>query len=123
IRYADVLLMAAELGSANAQSYFDQVRQRAYKDNFSALTVSKDNILKERRLEFSGEGIRYWDMLRQGITTAASIVNETATVLNGGEPATKIVKGDRLITTKGLQQIPKTQITLSNNVLVQNPGW
>ena len=30
IRYADVLLMAAELGSGNAQNYFDQVRQRAY---------------------------------------------------------------------------------------------
>ena len=30
IRYADVLLMAAELGSPNAQTYFDQVRKRAY---------------------------------------------------------------------------------------------
>lgn len=123
IRYADVLLMAAELGSANAQDYFDQVRQRAYKANFAALTVSKDNILKERQLEFSGEGLRYWDILRQGVNTAASIVNETTTVLNGGEVATKVIKGDRLKITKGLQQIPNTQITLSNNVLVQNPGW
>lgn len=123
IRYADVLLMASELESAHAQDYFDQVRQRAYKTKFVALAVSKDNILTERRLEFSGEGIRYWDILRQGITTAASIVNETATVLNGGITTTKIIKGDRLIITKGLQQIPKTQITLSNKVLVQNPGW
>jgi hypothetical protein len=123
IRYADVLLMAAELGSANAQSYFDQVRQRAFKDKFVALPVTKENILNDRRLEFSGEGIRYWDVLRQGINTAAGIVNQTTTVLNGGEAVTKIVKGDRLIATKGLQQIPNTQITLSDYVLKQNPGW
>jgi hypothetical protein len=29
IRYADVLLMAAELGSANAQKYFDEVRKKS----------------------------------------------------------------------------------------------
>lgn len=123
IRYADVLLMAAELGSTNAQNYFDLIRQRAYKTKFVALPVSNANIMTERRLEFAGEGIRYWDMLRQGISTAASIVNETTTVLNGGLTTTKIVKGDRLVATKGLQQIPKTQITLSNNVLIQNAGW
>lgn len=123
IRYADVLLMAAELGSANAQDYFDQVRKRAYKSNFTSLAVSKANILNERRLEFSGEGIRYWDLLRQGVDVAASIVDETATVKNGGLSVTKTIKGDRLKITKGLQQIPNTQITLSNKVLVQNPGW
>jgi hypothetical protein len=46
IRYADVLLMAAELGSANAQKYFDEVRKRAYKANFVSLAVSKNNIMK-----------------------------------------------------------------------------
>jgi hypothetical protein len=32
IRYADVLLMAAELGSSNATSYMDRVRDRAFGD-------------------------------------------------------------------------------------------
>lgn len=44
MRYADVLLMAAELGSPNAQAYFNQVRQRAYtvNDGEGNLSVSDD---------------------------------------------------------------------------------
>lgn len=123
IRYADVLLMAAELGSPNAQNYFDQVRQRAYKSNFTSLAVTKDNILKERRLEFAFEGIRYWDVLRQGLNQAALTLAQTTTVLNGGVSAQKIIRGENLLKTKGFQQIPGTQISQSKNVLKQNSGW
>lgn len=123
IRYADVLLMAAELGSANAQEYFDQVRQRAYGANFTPLTVSQENILKERRLEFAMEGHRYWDLLRQGVDVAAAAIAETTTVANGGVNTTKTITATKIQETKGLQQVPYTQITLSNGVLKQNPGW
>ena len=123
IRYADVLLMAAELGSANAQGYFDMVRQRAYKEAFTPLVVSADNIIKERRLELALEGIRYYDLLRQGIDKAAQQIAETTTVLNGGASAQKTIVAANIIATKGLQQIPYTQITLSNGTLVQNQGW
>lgn len=121
IRYADVLLMAAELGSANAQSYFDQVRLRAYADNFASIPVTKAAIMDERRLEFAFEGIRYWDLLRQGMTVTANAINETATVKNGGVSTSVNITFNP--TTKGLSQIPDAQITLSNNVLIQNPGW
>lgn len=123
IRYADVLLMAAELGSPNAQSYFDLVRKRAYGNDFTALGVSKDNIMKERRLEFAGEGIRYWDLLRQGVNVAAAAIAESTTVSNGGVNATKNISAANINATKGLQQIPYTQITLSNGTLQQNAGW
>lgn len=123
IRYADVLLMAAELESGNAQTYFDDVRRRAYKGSFTSLPVNKDNILKERHLEFALEGIRYWDLLRQGIGTASSTIAETTTLLNGGVAGTKTIQAAKIQATKGLQQIPNTQITLSNNVLKQNAGW
>jgi len=123
IRYADVLLMAAELGSANAQTYFDDVRKRAYGANFSPLAVNAANILKERQLEFAGEGIRYWDLLRQGVDKAAAAIAETTTVKNGGVTATKTISAAKIIETKGLQQIPNDQITLSNGVLKQNTGW
>ena len=123
IRYADVLLMAAELGSPNAQDYFDQVRQRAYGANFTPLTVSHENILKERRLEFAMEGHRYWDLLRQGVDVAAAAIAETTTVANGGVNTTKTITASKIQETKGLQQVPYTQITLSNGVLKQNPGW
>lgn len=123
IRYADVLLMAAELGSANAQTYFDNVRRRAYLDKFTPLVVSQDNIMKERRLEFAFEGLRYYDLLRQGVAKAAREIAETTTVLNGGVSTTKTISGSKIIQTNGLQQIPNTQITLSNGVLKQNAGW
>lgn len=123
IRYADVLLMAAELGSSNAQTYFDQVRQRAYQSNFSSIPVTPDNIREERRLEFAGEGIRYWDLLRQGVNVAASTIAESAVVLSGGVSETITIKAANIIEKRGFQQIPNTQITLSNGVLKQNEGW
>jgi hypothetical protein len=123
IRYADVLLMAAELGSGNAQAYFDQVRQRAYKASFASLPVNQVNIMKERYLEFALEGIRYYDLLRQGIGTASSAIAETTTLLSGGVAGTKTISAAKIQATKGLQQIPNTQITLSGGVLKQNAGW
>jgi hypothetical protein len=123
LRYADVLLMAAELGSGSAQSYFDQVRQRAYKANFTAKPVNQVNIMDERRLEFALEGVRYWDLLRQGIGKASSEIAETTTLLSGGVATTKTISASKIQETKGLQQIPNTQITLSGNVLKQNAGW
>ena len=115
--------MAAELESPNAQSYFNLVRQRAYGNNYSEIAATKENILKERRLEFVGEGIRYWDLLRQGINTAASTIAETVALTTAGVPATKTITASKITETKGLQQIPTDQINLSNNVLKQNQGW
>jgi starch-binding outer membrane protein, SusD/RagB family len=123
IRYADVLLMAAELGSPDAQSYFDQVRQRAYKGGFAQIPVTQANILKERQLEFAGEGIRYWDLLRSGIDVAASTIAESTTLPNGGVATPKVITAAKIEETKGLQQIPYNQITLSGGKLVQNAGW
>lgn len=123
IRYADVLLMAAELGSANAQEYFNAVRQRAYQDSFTPLPVNQENIMRERHLEFAFEGIRYWDLLRQGINTAASAIAETTTVLSGGVQETKTISAARISETRGLQQIPYAEITLSGGALQQNEGW
>jgi hypothetical protein len=123
IRYADVLLMAAELGSANAQKYFDDVRKRAFGASFVNKTVNQANIIAERRLEFAGEGIRYFDLLRQGLNVAATTIAESVTLQNGGANATKTILAAKITETKGLVQIPNTQITLSNNVLTQNAGW
>ncbi|AHM59074.1 RagB/SusD family protein [Flammeovirgaceae bacterium 311] len=123
IRYADVLLMAAELGSPNAQIYFDEVRRRALGDNFTSLTVNQANIMRERRLELAFEGLRYWDLLRQGIETAATTIATSTTVTSGGVSEAKVISANNLLTTRGLQQIPYTQITLSDGTLQQNPGW
>ena len=133
MRYADVLLMAAELGSSNAQAYLNQVHNRAYATENAdgsintpnnSVAVTKDNIMEERRLEFAFEGIRYWDLLRQGVDVAArAIVASGEKVLNGGNEATVTFKADNIVSKRGFQQIPLTQIQLSNGVLKQNAGW
>ncbi len=120
IRYADVLLMAAELGSTNAQTYYDNVRTRA---GLTVRTATPANILEERKFEFAFEGIRYWDLLRQGLSTAASTIAQTQNVTSGTAPDQVIIKESDITKTRGFMQIPNTQITLSNGVLVQNAGW
>jgi len=125
--------MAAELGSPNAQSYLSQVHSRAYATQAEDGTVitpkitvspTQANIMEERRLEFAFEGIRYWDLLRQGVNVAAqAIVASGQKVLNGGQEATVSYKAENIISKRGFQQIPLTQIQRSNGVLKQNAGW
>ena len=133
IRYADVLLMAAELGSSNAQDYLNKVHNRAYATENAdgsisapktSIEVTKANIMEERRLEFAFEGIRYWDLLRQGVDVAAdAIVASGMKVLNGGIEGQVSYQRSNITSKRGFQQIPQTQITLSNHVLKQNAGW
>jgi hypothetical protein len=123
IRYADVLLMAAELGSANAQTYFDAVRRRAYQEAFTPLSATPDNIMNERRLEFAFEGIRYYDLLRQGVAKAAQTIAESTTLQSAGLPIQKQILAANIIATQGLVQIPYNQINLSSGTLKQNAGW
>lgn len=120
IRYADVLLMAAELGSANAQTYYDEVRTRS---GLTTRTVSLANIIEERKFEFAFEGIRYWDLLRQGLSTAAAAIAQSQEVLSGNVEDEVVIEEANILQTRGFMQIPNTQITLSNGVLEQNDGW
>ena len=79
IRYADVLLMAAETevqsGGTNAETYLNQVRARAYGDNSHDYTASEGDLLDaiylERRKELAGEGHRFFDLVRTGKAAAA----------------------------------------------------
>ncbi|WP_246454582.1 RagB/SusD family nutrient uptake outer membrane protein [Hyunsoonleella aquatilis] len=79
IRYADVLLMAAEAeaqsGGSNAENYLNQVRARAYGNNSMDYTSGEgpliDAIYEERRKELAGEGHRFFDLVRTGRAKAA----------------------------------------------------
>lgn len=73
IRYADVLLMAAEANVRKAspdvpkaQGYLDQVRDRAFGNTTNRVPATLDNIINERRLELAGEGHRFFDLVRTG---------------------------------------------------------
>lgn len=80
MRYADILLMAAEAenalnGPANAGQYLKPVLDRAYPAAkvsaiLSTATASKDafqqTIEDQRKFEFAGEGLRKVDLMRWG---------------------------------------------------------
>ena len=118
LRYADVLLMAAEALNENgngtdARMYLNRVRLRARDGNGTILpdvtetdkNLLRDRILKERRIELALEGHRFWDLVRTG---------KAATSL--GPLGFKTGQHELLA-------IPQTEIDLSHNLLTQNPQW
>ncbi len=87
IRYADVLLMAAEMwmtdNPAKALGYFNQVRTRSLGAAAALTALTLDNIYHERRVEFGGEGLRKWDLLRRGNAYAEAKINASFVVPSG----------------------------------------
>jgi hypothetical protein len=113
IRFADVLLLAAEalnrgsISDSRAQSYLNRVRQRAFGDmahnetaTGSALTGA---IYHERRVELVGEGHRFFDLVRTG--RAAQEIDGFMTGKHEVFP------------------IPQIEIELTGNRWSQNPGY
>lgn len=110
-RYAETLLNAAELaletGDANtAQGYYDEVRDRA---GVPHRTVTIDNLIDERRLEFVGEGKRYFDLVRSG---------KAATVLKAGGG---VILQDKVNMVWGGQAIPERPNWNENKKYIQIP--
>lgn len=109
------------LGSGQAATYMHSIRSRA---GLSDIPVTQENIMAERARELAFEGIRYWDLLRQGVEVMAdAVVAGAGQVYNGGTPGSVTYDRSKIIATKGLSQIPNDQIILSNGVLKQNDGW
>ncbi|MCH4553424.1 RagB/SusD family nutrient uptake outer membrane protein [Aestuariibaculum lutulentum] len=110
IRFADVLLMAAEalnrgsISDTRAVEYLNMVRTRA---TLSPLSLSGSNltnaIYKERRVELVGEGHRFFDLVRTG---------RAAQEIDG------FVSGKHEVFP-----IPVEEIELSGGRWNQNPGY
>ncbi|OMQ13571.1 RagB/SusD family nutrient uptake outer membrane protein [[Flexibacter] sp. ATCC 35103] len=113
IRYADVLLMAAEaynrgaIDDTKAKTYLNQVRRRAFGDNNHDISVTgaalTDFILAERRVELFGEGHRFFDLVRTGKAA-------------GKIPGFKANKNE-------LFPLPIEEIQFANGNWQQNPGY
>lgn len=76
LNYAELVTMhgQAEIGALTAQSCLDQVRKRAFGTD-NSIPATAENIKLERRREFVGEGMRYWDLVRWN--DAASVLTES----------------------------------------------
>lgn len=113
IRYADVLLMAAEAiargggDEARARTFLNEVRRRAFGDMDHDISASGaaliDFILRERRLELMGEGHRFFDLVRTG---------RAAEVIDGFVPG-----------KHELFPIPFEEIQFANGNWAQNPNY
>lgn len=113
IRYADVLLMAAEalnrgsIDDTRAQMYLNMVRRRAFGDTLHDVNATgsslTDAIYAERRVELAGEGHRFFDLVRTG---------RAAQEING------FVAGKH-----ELFPIPAIEIQLAGNRWTQNPNY
>lgn len=114
IRYGELLLISAEaeneLGNiVAAQDALNQVRNRAGLANTTANNQAdlREAIWKERRVEMAFEHDRTFDLRRTG--RAGEILRALGINYVDG--------------THDLFPIPQTEIDLSNNRLLQNPGY
>lgn len=116
IRYADVLLMYAEIlnnegNTAAAVPYLNRIRQRAGLTPVSTSLSAADfttALRKERRVEFAGEGIYWHDLVRWN--TGVAVINQAAANLNYNFTIT---------TNDYVYQIPLSQIQVAG--YDQNP--
>lgn len=118
LRYADVLLMYVEAvlagsdvtNNATAISNYDQVRNRA--GFFEAsLSITKDELLEERRMELSFENQRFFDLIR---------FNEAINILSAHSEAT----GGSFQNSDLLLPIPQNERNLAGDInMPQNPGY
>ena len=113
VRFADVLLMAAEannrgsIDDAKAQSYLNMVRTRAFGGDFNNVSASgselTEAIFHERRVELVGEGHRFFDLVRTG---------QAASEIEGFQ-----------VGKHELFPIPVQEIQFSNGNWNQNPNY
>ncbi|MDP2889047.1 MAG: RagB/SusD family nutrient uptake outer membrane protein [Bacteroidota bacterium] len=118
LRYAEVLLMAAELfltdNPSKALGYFNQVRTRSLGAGAALTSLTLDAIYHERRVEFGGEGLRKWDLLRRGQAYAAARINASFNVPSGiPNPADFAVRTYNP-NTWGMFPIPASEIRNTN---------
>lgn len=90
LRYADVLLQMAECeiqagNDGAALTLINRVRRRAGAEEYTDLGSDPMATLKlERRLELSGEQVRFWDMVRWG--DLVSVLNDEKEAQGEGRP-------------------------------------
>lgn len=111
-RFAETLLNAAELivrtggDTGEASRYLNEVHHRAGLADDVPPTI--DNIVQERRLEFVGEGKRYWDLVRTGKAASTLVPDKYGYRTNTWTESKKYLP------------IPQSEIDAAQGTLTQN---
>jgi hypothetical protein len=120
LRYTDILMMKAECilhgAAGGSQTDVDgivsKVRQRA---GLNAVTgVNLAGLMEERRREFVGEGLRWNDLVREGMavtTMNAWIASDSITTIN------------KVVPEFTIYPIPQAEILIAPGLYKQNPGY
>ena len=120
LRYTDVLMMKAECilhGAAGTQADVNgivaQVRARA---GVPALTadVTLPVLMEERRREFLGEGLRWNDLVREGMVV---------TTMNAWRISDAISSIREIIPNYIIYPVPQAELLVKPGVYTQNPGY
>jgi starch-binding outer membrane protein, SusD/RagB family len=123
MRYAEVLLIAAELllndDNAQATEYYNQVRKRAMGDGAAKASITLDDIYHELRVEFAGEGHRKWDLLRRGLDYAKVQIDKSWVVPEGIDNPDEFINREFKTDTWGMLPIPGAEIILANPGVLQ----
>jgi len=123
MRYSEVYLNAAEaalmLGQNDkALAYVNKVRERARMCGNTGVpapltSITLNDIIHERRVEFASEGRRFFDIIRWGI--AADLLNAT--------PTADGFDREYIVGKHEFQPLPAREVTLSNGKLEQYDPW
>lgn len=119
IRYADVLLMYAEIqfllgDDGTGLTRLNEVRERMGMPTIPTLT--RTAIMHERDVELALEGHRWFDLIRWSFDPAWGI--NFSQIFDGSDGQANFVAGKN-----EFFPIPLVEIDLHNGQLKQNPGW
>lgn len=141
LRFADVLLMAAEANlmassgdKAKGLEYLNMVRRRAYGQDVNTPNTAVDfqnltlqEVKDERMRELCFEGVRRFDLLRWGSYTATDDTNVITQFLDANPNHTNIIYPMTQMRDNFSKfqvfPIPQNEVSISPNTMWQNPGW
>lgn len=119
LRYTDILLMKAECilhGAAGSQADVDaivnQVRARAGVGALSNVNLTA--LMEERRREFVGEGLRWNDLVREGLAV---------TTINEWVASDKITTINPVTNDYIIYPVPAAELQTKAGLYTQNPGY
>lgn len=127
LRYSDVLLIYAEsilagggsTSDANALKYFNMVRHRAgFGVSADKTSLTIDNILHERKVEFAFEGDYWFDIQRQGFAKAQQMIAAQERGTLGGDGKLTSFKASISSPSQLFLPIPQSE-TVSDPALLE----